>query len=152
MVKYRSVGHRYLGFCFRAYKVGREEAFKRWAIRFTDEQWGLLSDVVYALENESISSSQDSGFFSDGGDQSSDEGREEEEEEEEDAQGTANPGKAALDWAVYRFLASSIKQNVGGNVYTNPLLCFCAMLGIRKQPLGYAEPQLYTGMLAAIMW
>ncbi|KJZ70716.1 hypothetical protein HIM_09900 [Hirsutella minnesotensis 3608] len=32
MAKYRSVGHRYLGFCFRAYKQGREEALERWAV------------------------------------------------------------------------------------------------------------------------
>lgn len=43
MSKYRSVGHRYLSFCWRAYRIGREEAFKRWAIRFTDEQWNMRS-------------------------------------------------------------------------------------------------------------
>lgn len=29
MAKYRSVGHRYLSFCYQAYGVGREEAFER---------------------------------------------------------------------------------------------------------------------------
>ncbi|KJZ69994.1 hypothetical protein HIM_10605 [Hirsutella minnesotensis 3608] len=153
MAKYRSVGHRYLGFCFRAYKQGREEALERWAVRFTDEQWGLLGDLVYSLDDRA--GSQDSGFFSDG-EQVRDEVSEEAEQDcgqddDEDYLST-NPEEAALDWAVYRFLVSSIKQNVGGNVYTSPLLCFCAALGIKKHPLGYAEPQLYTGMLAAIMW
>ncbi len=37
MVKYRSVGHRYLGFCYRAYKLGREEALEQLGISFTAE-------------------------------------------------------------------------------------------------------------------
>lgn len=65
MAKYRSVGQRYLGFCLRAYWLGRDEAFKQWAIRFTDEQWSLLQDVAYELgSREAVPSTQDSGFGS----------------------------------------------------------------------------------------
>ncbi|KAH6881154.1 hypothetical protein B0T10DRAFT_375414, partial [Thelonectria olida] len=64
MSKYRSVGHRYLSFCWRAFRIGREEAFERWAVRFTDEQWSLLRDVVDELEGDGFPSSHDSGFCS----------------------------------------------------------------------------------------
>ncbi|KAM7209834.1 hypothetical protein V8F06_014788, partial [Rhypophila decipiens] len=58
----------------------------------------------------------------------------------------------ALDGAVFHFIVASIKTHVGGNVYTNSLLCFCTALGINRCPLGYWEPHLYTGMLAGILW
>ncbi|KAH6871996.1 hypothetical protein B0T10DRAFT_372450, partial [Thelonectria olida] len=67
MMKYQSAGHRYLGFCLRAYWLGRKLAFERWAIHFTDEQWSLLCDVVYELEGgEGVASSHDSGFCGSG--------------------------------------------------------------------------------------
>ncbi|KAH7196280.1 hypothetical protein BKA60DRAFT_424195, partial [Fusarium oxysporum] len=64
MSKYRSVGHRYLSFCWRAYHIGRDEALERWSVRFTDEQWSLLQDVLYELEGDGFPSSYDSGFCS----------------------------------------------------------------------------------------
>jgi hypothetical protein len=64
MSKYRSVGHRYLSFCWKAYRIGREEAFELWAVRFTDEQWSLLHDVIEELERDGVPNSHDSGFFS----------------------------------------------------------------------------------------
>lgn len=57
MSKYRSVGQRHVGFCLRAYWIGRDAAFGRWAVRFTDAQWGLLQDVVYELDDERAASS-----------------------------------------------------------------------------------------------
>ncbi|EXM16384.1 hypothetical protein FOTG_15316 [Fusarium oxysporum f. sp. vasinfectum 25433] len=62
MIKYKSVGHRYLGFCWKAYHIGCKEALERWAVRFTDEQWSLLQDIADELEssadlNSSIKSS-----------------------------------------------------------------------------------------------
>ncbi|KAH7183891.1 hypothetical protein IWW34DRAFT_555668, partial [Fusarium oxysporum f. sp. albedinis] len=64
MSQYKSVGHRYLSFCWKAYRIGRKEAFKCWAVRFTDEQWSLLHDVAEELESDRVPSSHDSGFFS----------------------------------------------------------------------------------------
>ncbi|KAL9565573.1 hypothetical protein ACKAV7_009755 [Fusarium commune] len=64
MIKYKSVGHRYLGFCWKAYHIGRKEALERWAVRFTDEQWSLLQDIADELERDRVPSSHDSGFFS----------------------------------------------------------------------------------------
>ncbi|KAI3572477.1 hypothetical protein IWW34DRAFT_558842, partial [Fusarium oxysporum f. sp. albedinis] len=80
MTKYRSVGHRYLSFCWRSYRIGGEEAFRRRAVRFTDEQWSLLHDIDEDLEGDAFPSSRDSGFCS-GRDGDADS---EEEEEDED--------------------------------------------------------------------
>lgn len=145
MKKYRLVGQRYIGFCLRAYYAGRDEAFKQWAISFTDEQWSLLGDVVYELEALESHSSQDSGYHSHG------RGGEESEDDEEDCD-KANLPTIGLDRTVFLFFVASLKQHVGGRVYASPLLCFCAALGIRSVPIGYAEPYLYTGLLAAVLW
>jgi hypothetical protein len=56
-----------------------------------------------------------------------------------------------LDRAIYSFLVLSIRQYMGGNIYCSPLLSFCAALGIKPEPIGFNEPHLYTGTLAAIM-
>ncbi|CAI6088681.1 unnamed protein product [Clonostachys chloroleuca] len=149
MSKYRSVGHRYLSFCWRAHRIGREEAYERWAVRFTDEQWSLLCDVAGELEGVAFSSSYDSGFCSgrerevdeSDGEVGSDEDDDSGEREVDDEDVAALP-HSALDRAAH----------VGGNVYMNALLSFCAALGIRQRPLGYTEPHLYTGMLAAVLW
>ncbi|KAL3588256.1 hypothetical protein FPOAC2_14155 [Fusarium poae] len=178
MSQYTSVGHRYLSFCWKAYRIGRKEAFERWAVRFTDEQWSLLRDVAEELERDRAPSSHDSGFFSGrerqakdkDGDKDKDEDEDEDEDEVEDGdedeyqddddsddgeqggEGLTSPLQDALDRAVFRFIVASIKTHVGGNVYTNSLLCFCAALGIKPRPMGYTEPHLYTGLLAAMVW
>lgn len=141
-----------MSFCWRAHHIGRDEALRRWAARFTDEQWSLLCDIVDELEKSSrISSSHDSGFCSD--QESEDEVGEDGTDEEAEEEGHKHRNDfEALDRAVFLFMVASIKTQVGGNVYSNSLLCFCAALGIRSRPLGYTEPHLYTGMLAAIMW
>lgn len=166
MVKYRSVGHRYLGFCYRAYKLGREEALEQLGISFTAEQWGLFGDIMHELGEGGSDDTQDSGFFSGSSARSNsdsdsddadddDDANDDEEAEAADGNGSGTrfaSADEALDGAVYRFLISSIRQNIGGKVYANPLLCFCAALGIWKAPLGFVQPQLYTGLLAGIMW
>jgi hypothetical protein len=168
MSKYRSVGHRYLSFCWKAYRIGRKEALQRWAVRFTDEQWNLLHDVVEELERDGVPSSHDSGFY--GGREreakSEDEGKDKDkdkdtdedkddddsDEDERGDEGITSSQHGALDRAVFNFIVASIKTHVGGNTYTNSLLCFCAALGIKQRPMSYTEPHLYTGMLAAILW
>ncbi|EXK77042.1 hypothetical protein FOQG_18233 [Fusarium oxysporum f. sp. raphani 54005] len=172
MSQYKSVGHRYLSFCWKAYRIGRKEAFKCWAVRFTDEQWSLLHDVAEELESDRVPSSHDSGFFSGRERQAKDKDEDEDEdgdgdgdgdgdeyqddddsdEGEQGDEGMTSPLQDALDRAVFRFIVASIKTHVGGNTYTNSLLCFCAALGIKPRPMGYIEPHLYTGLLAAIVW
>ncbi|MBE3098262.1 MAG: DEAD/DEAH box helicase, partial [Planctomycetes bacterium] len=74
------------------------------------------------------------------------------EAEEGDSNPREGPDTGPLDQAVLQLLASSVRQELGGNVYESPLLCFTAAAGIRKTPLGYAEPHLYTGLLAGVLW
>ncbi|KAM7209947.1 hypothetical protein V8F06_014670, partial [Rhypophila decipiens] len=95
-------------------------------------------------------SGRDSNACSEDGGEHENGGQDEDEDEIGD-EDTSSPQHSALDQAVLRFIISSIKIHKGGNIYTNPLSCFCAALGIRQQPLGYTEPHLYTGMLAAVM-
>ncbi|KAG7411952.1 hypothetical protein Forpe1208_v009601 [Fusarium oxysporum f. sp. rapae] len=163
MIKYKSVGHRYLGFCWKAYRIGRKEALERWAVCFTDEQWSLLQDIADELERDRVPSSHDSGFFSgrereatdkdENEDKDKDEYRDDDSDEDERGnEGMTSSLDGALDRAEFNFIVASIKTHVGGNVYTNSLLCFFAALGINRHPLGYLEPHLYTGMLAGILW
>ncbi|KFA78363.1 hypothetical protein S40288_09973, partial [Stachybotrys chartarum IBT 40288] len=49
--KYQAVAHRYLGFCWRAYQMGRQEAEDKLAMFFTDEQWSLMGDVIRELQD-----------------------------------------------------------------------------------------------------
>jgi hypothetical protein len=49
-------------------------------------------------------------------------------------------------------MVASIKVSVGGDLYKNSLLCFCAALGIRKHPLGFLPAHVYTGLLAALVY
>lgn len=63
--------------------VGSEEAFARLAVRFTDEQWSLMGDVMREVEDEMLDvaeaqstiRAEDSGYFdgSDGNGADSDE-------------------------------------------------------------------------------
>lgn len=153
MAKYRSVGQRYLGFCWRAYQLGREEANTQYAVRFSDEQWSLLQDIVHELnEAEGI---QDSSF---NGSSNGNDGyryQDEDEDEDEDEAGSMVPkgiATEAIDRTVFLFVVASIKDCVWGDLYTSPLLCFCAALAINNQPLGYREAHLYTTFLAGINW
>ncbi|KAJ9130102.1 hypothetical protein NKR23_g12350 [Pleurostoma richardsiae] len=94
MSKYRLVGQRYLGFCLRAYDAGRDEAFERWAISFTDEQWSLLGDVAYELD-ASEGSSQDSGYVSNRGEDEDDDedGEDGGKDDEDDVDGGEEGGQ-----------------------------------------------------------
>jgi hypothetical protein len=143
------MGQRFLMFCYRAYQLGRAEAEAQWAVRWTDEQWSVFQDVVYELERvEEIDRlAVDESY---------------EDEDNDDAVWTFslaatpdtsdNAATLALDRAYFRFIVACIRDYVGGNVYTNPLLYFYAALRIRLQPLGFSKPIGYTGLLAAMLW
>ncbi len=155
-MRYRALGYRYLAFCWRAYRMGREEAGDRLGAYFLDQQWSLLGDVVEELDDilnsdqaDSSGSHDDSGFFSD---EEEEDGQWHEDGAADGASDTAGGSSTALDRAVFRFIVASIKVRVGGNMYGNGLLSFCAAIGIRLHPLGYTEAYLYTGMLAALLW
>lgn len=135
--KYRSVSHRYLSFCWRAHRIRREEAYERWAVRFTDEQWSLLYNIVGELEGVAFSSSYNSSFCSSrerevdesDSDISSDKDNDSSEREVDDKDVAALP-YSALDRAVFLFISASVKVHIGGNIYINALLSFCTALGI----------------------
>ena len=155
-IRYRALSYRYLAFCWRAYRMGREEAGDRLGAYFLDQQWSLLGDVVEELDDilnsdqaDSSGSHDDSGFFSD---EEEEDGQWHEAGAADGASDTAGGSSTALDRAVFRFIVASIKVRVGGNMYGNGLLSFCAAIGIRLHPLGYTEAYLYTGMLAALLW
>ncbi|EWY79995.1 hypothetical protein FOYG_16934 [Fusarium oxysporum NRRL 32931] len=115
MTKYRSVGHRYLSFCWRSYRIGREEALERWAVRFTDEQWSLLHDVDEELQEDAFPSSRDSGFCS-GRNTDTDDDEEDEEvsecDEEFDDGGISSPVYNALDRAIFRTWYQATSANI----------------------------------------
>ncbi|KAH6974825.1 hypothetical protein EDB80DRAFT_595230 [Ilyonectria destructans] len=141
---YQSVRHRYLEFCWRAHEMGREEAATRLAMNFTDEQWSLMADVARELEDEQLGDivgqtelHDNSGFFNGSDNISSESGSDKEEDVIE---------TKALDQAVFRFIIASIKVRVGGDMYRNVMLCFCAATGIRRHPLGYMEAYLFIGV------
>jgi hypothetical protein len=155
MDRYRSVGHRYLGFCWRACQLGREEAEEQLAVQFTTEQWGLLGDMTREAEIEPESGPgavhrRDRDRRGDDSDYESD--SDSESTSSSDSGSGTSIEASIIDQAVSRFIIVSIKQHVGGVVYISPLLSFYAALGIRRNPLGFAEPHLYTGLLTAILW
>jgi superfamily II DNA helicase RecQ len=150
--KYNLIGQRYLCFCIRAYRLGREEATSHLGMVFTDEQWSLMGDVLHEAEDDRLASVQvqDNGYVS---------------EMEDDAENTWRGGHGSnteggggipitseLDRAVFLFMVASIHVRVGGHMYNNALLCFCAAMGIRRNPAGFQSATLYTGILAGLHW
>ena len=153
MDKYKLVGERFLMFCYRAYHLGRKEAEAQWAIRWTDEQWSLFQDVVYELERADTERRSQDGDNNNGDDNDDDDnGATWTFSPAATPDGDNNAATQALDRACFQFLVACIRVRVGGNVYTNPLLCFCAAIGIQQRPLGFCEPIGYTGQLAAMLW
>jgi hypothetical protein len=154
--KYSIIGQRYMCFCMRAYRLSRKEAFSKLGMCFTEEQWSLMSDVVLEAEDEilhgndaaNVRPTDDSGYYSEkdnteGGMFSLDECSQGE---------TARPATEGLDRAVFLFMIASIKVRVGGNIYSNALLCFCAAMGIHRNPAGYESATHYTGIMAGLHW
>ncbi|KAL7940041.1 hypothetical protein V8C42DRAFT_349789 [Trichoderma barbatum] len=147
--KYGIVCQRYLCFCWRAFKLGREEAGNRLGMRFTDEQWGLLCDMNHALggmdgsgrdDNEGSDSHYDSDEDEDGSTQSS-------------QPPIARPADyGELDRIMFAFIMASIRTKVGGAMYTNALLCFFAATAIRRGGDGFQPAGMFTGTVAAMLW
>lgn len=112
---------------------------------------------MYELSNTNpSSSSNDSSFFSsDGSEPRSDEDKALDPTDRAgkglDKTAVQSQKNTTLDQSVFLYLVQSVKQYIGSNIYSNPLLSFCAALGVAKQLLGYSEPHLYTGMLAGLL-
>lgn len=50
------------------------------------------------------------------------------------------------------FCTSSLKQKLAFKLYYNPLLHFCAVLGIRAEQRAWKPARDYTGQLAGLLW
>ncbi|KAI3317262.1 hypothetical protein HD806DRAFT_492673 [Xylariaceae sp. AK1471] len=136
MERYRGYWRRYLCFCIRAYRLGRDERKTRYGIRFTDRQWARLKAVASLLAIEL-------DMAADNNDNNNDADVDEAEVEEQ---------ARALDRAVFMFCVESLEQKVAFDVYVNPLLHFTAVLGIDGQRGGWKQAKDYTGQLAGILW
>ena len=153
--KYYIIGQRYLYFCVQAYRLGRAEAEAKLAMRFTDDQWSLIADVMREAEDLILDGPADDSGYASGGDTS-----EGEDNDQDQACPPPNEGYSdreidilatrGLDRAVFQFLVASIRVRVGGDMYSNALLYFCAAMGIRRAPTGFTCATLYTGILAAL--
>ncbi|RBA11859.1 hypothetical protein FPRO05_14175 [Fusarium proliferatum] len=152
MDRYSACWQRYLCYCVRIQPLGRDGAKAEHGIRFTEEQWNSLADIVQRLDTV-VAKQKKQGQQqvlkvsregdSDGG---SAEGREEGEEGEED-----DPDKEALDEAVFDFCIKSIKQKLGRKQYHNPLLHFTAVLGIKEDGT-WVPSHTHTRFLAGFLW
>ncbi|PNP83695.1 hypothetical protein FNYG_02966 [Fusarium nygamai] len=150
MDRYSACWQRYLCYCVRIQPLGRDGAKAQHGIRFTEEQWNSLADIVQRLDTvadkkkkqgrQQVMKDSREGD-SDGG---SAEGREEGEEEED-------PDKEALDEAVFNFCIKSIKQKLGRKQYHNPLLHFTAVLGVKEDGT-WVPSHTHTRFLAAFLW
>ena len=138
MERYRLWAKRYLCYCVRAARLGQEMAMEQQGIQFNERQWGYLRQIVDRLDDKQRER------------QHQREGDWEDEEEREDSQ---------LDQDVFEFWIASIWQKVTVNVFANPLLHFCAVLGVaehdgnRKEVRGkWKRAKEYTGQLAGLLW
>ncbi|KNB04586.1 hypothetical protein FOXG_06642 [Fusarium oxysporum f. sp. lycopersici 4287] len=149
MDRYSACWQRYLCYCVRIQPLGREGAKTEHGIRFTEEQWNSLIDIIQRLDTvadkkkkqgqKQVMKDSREGD-SDGG---SAEGREEGKEEDSD--------KEALDEAVFDFCIKSIKQKLGRKQYHNPLLHFTAVLGIKEDGT-WVPSHTHTRFLAGFLW
>ena len=174
--KYTIIMQRYLSFCWRAHKMGRDEAHSSLGIVFTDDQWGIMADIASEAEairrqDEQEAYNSDCEPMSDDSDYESDSSsgwdtdeadrvRRRRERRSASSSPPRERGGAAvednmhsrLDHSVNRFMIASIEVGVGGKVYSNALLCFCAAVAIGSDGKSFSPAGLFTGILAGILW
>ncbi|KLP12887.1 Uncharacterized protein LW94_14400 [Fusarium fujikuroi] len=153
MERYSADWERYLCYCARIWPLGRDKAQGEHGIRFTDEQWGHLADVIRQLdtvaddnkrrEEDQRQRMQQQRQQRQGQESNGDRGAEADPDSDSDV--------AALDQAVCRFCISSIKQKLGRKQYYNPLLHFTAVLGI-KEDGNWVPAHSHTRFLAGFLW
>ncbi|KAF4342471.1 hypothetical protein FBEOM_3588 [Fusarium beomiforme] len=164
MERYSADWERYLCYCARVWPLGRDKAREEHGIRFTDEQWGHLADVIRQLDivadhnkRREEDQRQRRRQPQQQQHQKSNSNREAEAEADSDTDfdsdinSDINSDVAALDQAVCRFCISSIKQKLGRKQYRNPLLHFTAVLGI-KEDGNWVPAHSHTRFLAGFLW
>ncbi|KAG4275400.1 hypothetical protein FPRO04_14400 [Fusarium proliferatum] len=141
MDRYSACWQRYLCYCVRIQPLGRDGAKTEHGIRFTEEQWNSLADIIQRLDTVADKKNKQGQqqVMKDSG-----EGDREEGEEED-------PDKKALDEAVFNFCIKSIKQKLGRKQYHNPLLHFTAILGIKEDGT-WVPSHTHTRFLAGFLW
>ncbi|KAJ0124103.1 Uncharacterized protein HZ326_31482, partial [Fusarium oxysporum f. sp. albedinis] len=158
MERYSADWERYLCYCARVWPLGRDKAREEHGIRFTDEQWGHLADVIRQLDivadynkRREEDQRQRRRQPQQQQNQKSSSDREAEADSDTDFDSDIKSDVAALDQAVCRFCISSIKQKLGRKQYRNPLLHFTAVLGI-KEDGNWVPAHSHTRFLAGFLW
>jgi hypothetical protein len=176
--RYSGYWERFLCYCARIFPLGQAGAQKEHGVRFTDEQWGHLGDMIQQLdivadivkrsEEEAKGKEKqqrqqkkkkkkrhtdidlDTDIDTDDTGTDTDDNAADAGLEVEEAD-LDNPELEALDRAVCRFYLSCIKQKLGRKQYRNPLLHFTAVLGI-KEDGSWAPAHSHTRFLAGFLW
>ncbi|SCN82182.1 uncharacterized protein FFB20_12475 [Fusarium fujikuroi] len=148
MDRYSACWQRYLCYCIRVQPLGRDGAKTEHGIRFTEEQWNSLADIVQRLDTVADKKKKQGQqqVMKDSREGDSDGGSAEGGEE-----GEEDPDKEALDEAVFNFCIKSIKQKLGRKQYHNPLLHFTAVLGIKEDGT-WVPSHTHTRFLAGFLW
>jgi hypothetical protein len=153
MDRYSADWERYLCYCARIWPLGQDGAREEHGVRFTDEQWGYLADVIRQLDIVAKYNKR----------REEDKRRRRPQPQPQPPSDTNLEAEAdsdtdidmeimdALDRAVCRFCISSIKQKLGRKHYRNPLLHFTAVLGI-KEDGNWVPAHSHTRFLAGFLW
>ncbi|VTT56144.1 unnamed protein product [Fusarium fujikuroi] len=126
---------RYLCYCARIWPLGRDKAQEEHGIRFTDEQWGYLADVIRQLDIVADNNKR---------------------REEDQRQGMRQPWRhdgnreAEADTDSDSDIAALNQAKLGRKQYYNPLLHFTAILGI-KEDGNWVLAYLHTCFLAGFL-
>ncbi|KAH7021617.1 uncharacterized protein B0I36DRAFT_367985 [Microdochium trichocladiopsis] len=126
--RYQAYWKRYLYYCVRTGRLGRDEAAEKFRIRFNDAQWAVLTEIIRQLDS-SDPSVQDNDRDDASLASSTYIGSEE----------AATPGHG---------------QKVAVHLFSNPLLHFTVVLGISSSRKTYAwRPATeFTPLIAGLVW
>ncbi|KXJ84800.1 hypothetical protein Micbo1qcDRAFT_181347 [Microdochium bolleyi] len=151
--RYQAYWKRYLYYCVRAGRLGRDEATKKFRIRFNDAQWAELEEIIRRLDSSDNSDRENEG---DGTSPASSTyvGSEELATPGYEAGEGEDAAEDPIDRVVMAFCVESLQQKVAVYLFHNPLLHFTAVLGISSSRKGYAwRPATeFTTQVAGLVW
>ncbi|KAH7009472.1 uncharacterized protein B0I36DRAFT_402027 [Microdochium trichocladiopsis] len=152
--RYQAYWKRYLYYCVRTERLGRDEATEKFRIRFNDAQWAALEEIIRQLDssdtsvqdNDSDDASPASSTYI-GSEEAATPGHEVVEGEED-------PAEDPLDEPVMAFCVESLQHKVAVHLFSNPLLHFTVVLGISSNRKTYAwRPATeFTPQVAGLVW
>ncbi|KAH7010574.1 uncharacterized protein B0I36DRAFT_370192 [Microdochium trichocladiopsis] len=151
--RYQAYWKRYLYYCVRAGRLGRDEATKKFRIRFNDAQWAELEEIIRRLDSSDNSDRENEG---DGTSPASSTyvGSEELATPGYEAGEGEDAAEDPIDRVVMAFCVESLQQKVAVYLFHNPLLHFTAVLRISSSRKGYAwRPATeFTTQVAGLVW